>query len=272
MRKLTTFVLALALLLTCLAWPAYAVTYCGYCGAAIHQTDYVFCPKCGKQLSGQGSQSGLSDQITQSNQSNLTYSSAGYLMGYTIDRLSTRTGPGTTYNEAGSYNSTKNTWVEVSCRAWDSRNDIWWVQVHIGTQWLWTGYKRFDSSTLPLESIPVWDGWSTGIPMTVGSASGGSAGSGMADIEYIDPAFGWLLGQYIEVGTTGSARSGPGTNYTHKTTILPGEGYTILDVSRGDTRKDWYKIRLQTGEEAWAASGLFLLNGVDGGTVWGVPD
>lgn len=264
MRKMLAMMLTLALLLTCVTLPAHAVRYCGYCGASVYNDNFVFCSMCGKKLDGQSG--GTQDN---GGQNNLKYSQNGYLMGYTIDRLSTRSGPGTTYSETGSYNNTKNTWVEVSCRAWDSRNEIWWVQVHIGNQWLWTGYKRFDSSTLPLDDIPVW-GSSSGSGGT--NNHGSNSGTGMADIEMIDPAFGWLLGKYIEVGTTGSARSGPGTNYGHKTTLLPGEEYTILDVSRGDTRKDWYKIRLSTGEEAWAASGLFLLNGVDGGTVWGVPD
>ena len=51
---------------------------------------------------------------------------AGLLM-----RLSTRTGPGTQYDEPGTYY--QNTWntaqVQVINSAWDDHNDIWWVQV-----------------------------------------------------------------------------------------------------------------------------------------------
>lgn len=75
--------------------------------------------------------------------------------GYAIDSLSTRNGPGTQYDGRGTYSSLKNTWVEVRSRAWDTRNGIWWVEVHIGNDWLWTGYKRFDSETIPLQSIPI---------------------------------------------------------------------------------------------------------------------
>ena len=38
-------------------------------------------------------------------------------------------------------------------------NGIWWVKCEIPykgeTRVLWTGYKRFDSGTLPLDAIPV---------------------------------------------------------------------------------------------------------------------
>ena len=79
----------------------------------------------------------------------------GELWGYTIKGLATRTGPSTTYQDAGSYPKLVNTWVQVRARAWDKRNAIWWVEVLVGDQWVWTGYKRFDSEQLPLESIPI---------------------------------------------------------------------------------------------------------------------
>ena len=50
-------------------------------------------------------------------------------------------------------------YIRVLARAWDSRNGIWWVKCEIPVRneyrVLWTGYKRFDAQTLPLESIPV---------------------------------------------------------------------------------------------------------------------
>ena len=80
------------------------------------------------------------------------------LYGLTIDKLSTRDGPGTTYNETGTY-SVANQYIRVLSRAWDDRNGIWWVKCEIPyhgeIRVLWTGYKRFDPSTLPLESIPI---------------------------------------------------------------------------------------------------------------------
>lgn len=83
---------------------------------------------------------------------------ASGLYGLTIDKLSTRSGPCTTYEDMGTY-SVKGQWIRVYCRAWDKRNGIWWVKVGIPyrgeTRILWTGYKRFDKNSLPLESIPI---------------------------------------------------------------------------------------------------------------------
>ena len=80
------------------------------------------------------------------------------LRGLAIDKLSTRSGPSTDYEDMGTY-SVKGQWIRVYCRAWDDRNDIWWVKVgipyHGETRVLWTGYKRFDKTTLPLEDIPI---------------------------------------------------------------------------------------------------------------------
>ena len=84
-------------------------------------------------------------------------SSAG-LWGLAKQKLATRDGPGTTYNEKGTYN-VAGQYIRVLSRAWDKRNNIWWVKCEIPyrneIRVLWTGYKRFDSGTLPLESIPI---------------------------------------------------------------------------------------------------------------------
>lgn len=84
--------------------------------------------------------------------------SSGEIYGLTIDKLSTRLGPGTQYKDGGTYNI-KGQYIHVISRAWDDRNDIWWVKCEIPyrdeLRVLWTGYKRFDKSTLPLESIPI---------------------------------------------------------------------------------------------------------------------
>ena len=87
------------------------------------------------------------------------------LYGYATDKLATRDGPGTTYKETGTYN-VKDTYVRVLARAWDERNGIWWVKCvipyHGENRTLWTGYKRFDPDSLPLESIPVEGTGNTG--------------------------------------------------------------------------------------------------------------
>lgn len=43
-------------------------------------------------------------------------------------KIATRTGPGTNYTEPGTFLSQGN-YVTVHTRVWDSRNEIWWVQV-----------------------------------------------------------------------------------------------------------------------------------------------
>lgn len=77
--------------------------------------------------------------------------------GLTIDKLSTRTGPGTQYDEGGTY-SVKDQWIKVLAKAWDQRNGIWWVKCEIPyhgeIRVLWTGWKRFDHSSMSLDSVP----------------------------------------------------------------------------------------------------------------------
>ena len=79
------------------------------------------------------------------------------LYGLTIDKLATRTGPGTEYDGGGTY-SVQGQYIKVLSRARD-KGGIWWVKCEIPyhgeIRVLWTGYKRFDSKTLPLESIPI---------------------------------------------------------------------------------------------------------------------
>ncbi len=93
------------------------------------------------------------------------------LYGLAIDKLATRDGPGTQYNGKGTY-SVKGQYIKVLSRAWDSRNGIWWVKCEIPyhgeIRVLWTGYKRFDPNTLPLESIPIenFSAGTTAAPVT----------------------------------------------------------------------------------------------------------
>ena len=77
--------------------------------------------------------------------------------GLTIDKLATRKGPGTQYEGGGTY-SVKNQYIKVLAKAWDKRNGIWWVkcEIHYKNQIrvLWTGWKRFDHSTISLDDLP----------------------------------------------------------------------------------------------------------------------
>ena len=77
--------------------------------------------------------------------------------GYTIDKLATRKGPGTQYEEGGTY-FVKNQWIKVLAKAYDRRNKIWWVKCEIPykneIRTLWTGYQRFDETTLNLNDLP----------------------------------------------------------------------------------------------------------------------
>lgn len=65
-------------------------------------------------------------------------------------RLSTRSGPGTYFDEPGSFFSKdwQSAAVWVLAKAWDYDNDIWWVLVDFsenGTRYrAWTGLKRVD--------------------------------------------------------------------------------------------------------------------------------
>ena len=81
--------------------------------------------------------------------------------GLTIAKLATRKGPGTQYDGGGTY-SVKNQYIKVLAKAWDKRNGIWWVKCEIPyhgeIRILWTGWKRFDHSTISLDDLPeeVW--------------------------------------------------------------------------------------------------------------------
>ena len=70
-------------------------------------------------------------------------------------RVATRTGPGTEYDEPGSFNKAGKEYKVLS-KAYDYSNNIWWVQIEIKTKggliWAYTGAKRF--SDLNLKKIP----------------------------------------------------------------------------------------------------------------------
>ena len=105
------------------------------------------------------SNSSSNNSSNNSSQNSNQYSSNGKAVyGVAKQKLATRTGPSTKYEGGGTYEVSGQT-IKVLSRSYDKVNEIWWVKCEIPdggiTRILWTGYKRFDSSTIPLESIPI---------------------------------------------------------------------------------------------------------------------
>lgn len=77
----------------------------------------------------------------------------------TIDKLSTRSGPSTDYRETGTY-KVDGEYVRVYSSAYD-KNDVCWLQCDIQygdkLRRLYTGLKRFDTTTFDLALVPVED-------------------------------------------------------------------------------------------------------------------
>ena len=156
--------------------------------------------------------------------------SAGLLM-----RLSTRTGPGTQYDESGTYfqNDWQTTQVEVISAAWDNSNEIWWVQVDFQVKSTrfrnYTGLKRVnvDISTLYQEA-------------TLGTATMTSAAK---------------------------AYRGPGQHYVlSKLNVPQGTAVTVYDAENGFVLVEFYDARTATSarslRRAWvnevAVSGAWV--------------
>lgn len=84
--------------------------------------------------------------------------SDGELYGLVIKKLATRSGPSPRAEDTGTY-SVKGKRLRVYSRAYDPIENAWWVKCdvpylgEIRTLWAW--YTRFDSKSLPLESIPI---------------------------------------------------------------------------------------------------------------------
>ena len=127
-------------------------------------------------------------------------------------RLATRTGPGTWYDEPGTFFSKdyRSQNILVLSKAWDNRNDIWWLQVEFtrGSQLYraYTGLKRvnIDISDIPEEQV-------------LGTAK-----------------------------TTRSAAAywGPGTNYAASKYDIPsGRSVTVLSVENGYAQIEFYDSR-----------------------------
>ena len=75
--------------------------------------------------------------------------------GYTIDKLSTRSGPSTAYRETDTY-KVKDQWIRVLSYAYDD-GAVCWLQCDIpyGNKFrrVYTGLKRFDATSLNLDIL-----------------------------------------------------------------------------------------------------------------------
>lgn len=82
-------------------------------------------------------------------------------------------------------------------------------------------------------------------------------GNGWLKVQLPNKTTGWVSDKYIKIGTTSvntkikckvnlNVRSGPGTNYSIKTTVENGTIHKVIDKSN-----DWYKIQLSNGTIGW---------------------
>lgn len=82
----------------------------------------------------------------------------GAVYGKAIKKLATRSGPSPLYEDTGTY-SVKGQYIKILCRQFDAIESAWWVKCEIPyhgeIRTLWAWYTRFDTSTLPLEMIPI---------------------------------------------------------------------------------------------------------------------
>ena len=141
MKRIAALLLVLALLLPCLGM-ADTLWYCPKCGRPNNDN---FCPTDGTARPATGA----------SNATALTYSNYAYEPALLNQKMATRTGPGTLYDEPGTFLSA-GTQVLALSRAYDDRNGIWWIQVEFTSggarMRAYTGAKRF--SNLNLSALP----------------------------------------------------------------------------------------------------------------------
>ena len=112
---------------------------------------------------------------------------------FTKDRLSTRSGPGTTYTETGSYFQS-GTWVRAITSAYDRANGIWWVQVELSyngeLRRVYTGVKRLQMAA---DQVPIEE------------TEEGSAVVTRSVYPYWGPGYGYTMyGEKIPAGTAGT--------------------------------------------------------------------
>lgn len=138
-------------------------------------------------------------------------------------RLSTRSGPGTKYNETGTFyngNNWKNATVSVIGKAWDKGNGIWWVQVDFdygnAKYRLWTGLKRVD---IDIDSVPEVT----------------AIGKG-----YVNPT---------------ETRRGPGGNYAKGPELTSKKNVTVYGKENGYVEIEYYNESKKTYYRFWVPKG-----------------
>lgn len=148
----------------------------------------------------------------------LTLDAGAVSAGLTM-RLATRTGPGTQYDESGSYfqNDWASTQVEVISAAWDKYNDIWWVQVDFianNTRYrTYTGLKR--------------------VNVDIGTL-------------YAEEALGMAT-----MTAAAQAYRGPGQDYAQSKLNVPnGTAVTVYDAENGFVQVEFYDDRTATSDRS----------------------
>ena len=144
MKRLLALTLALML---CVLYPLAladgSAWYCPHCGRLNYDN---FCPSDGTARPSGNSNSGYSQYTYGGNETQ--YSN---VYGRLNQKLATRTGPSTKYDEPGSF-LTAGASVIVHSRSYDSMNEIWWLQVEFAANgekyWAYTGLKRVDGISL----------------------------------------------------------------------------------------------------------------------------
>ena len=142
------------------------------------------------------------------------------LYGLAIKKLATRSAPSPYAEDTGTY-FVEGQRIRIYSRAYDPNEDAWWVKCdipyHGEIRTLWTWYTRFDSTSLPLEKIPI---------------EGSDYGQGITNTN-------------VNVWTA------PSTNSEVDRRLPAGEVVTIVDTEIGDDGNQWYKIDVNGYEFAY---------------------
>ena len=154
MKKLTALILSAMLLAAC--FPALADGELWYCPVCDTWNTSNYCPNDGTpRESGYNYENGVYVPSVEQQPSENNYTKYADVTGTLNQRLSTRTGPSTKYDEPGTFLRAGDR-VTVLSKAWDDVNEIWWLQVEFrsgGEKYrAYTGLKRF--SDVNINSIP----------------------------------------------------------------------------------------------------------------------
>ena len=171
--------LLLACLFACQLPLALAGTswYCPQCGRL---NDNNFCPVDGTARPADTGSSSYPGITTSTG----NYTTYAYITGTLNAKLATRTGPGTQYDEPGTFLSAGSQ-VTVLSKAYDTRNEIWWIQVEFsvsGSRYrAYTGLKRFTNLNVSTATFDVETIDTLSLNATQVSASSITASTGTFD-------------------------------------------------------------------------------------------